>query len=193
MIATKPKSKQLVNAVAYYRMSSDKQEASIPAQRGEVERLAERRGYKIIREYVDEGISGDDTAKRKQFQAMIADADRGEFSAILCWDQDRFGRFDSIEAGRWIHPLREAGVCLETVAQGRTDWTDFAGRMIYGITQEGKNAFLRDLSRNVVRGHLSKAKQGLWQGGKPPFGYAVQDQRLVVDADQAAVRRAIER
>lgn len=180
-----------VAAVAYYRMSSDKQEASIAEQRAEVERMAERRGYKITGEFIDEGISGDDTGRRKQFQRMIADAERGGFKAILCWDQDRFGRFDSIEAGRWIYPLRQAGVHLETVAQGKIDWADFASRMIYGITQEAKNAFLRDLSRNATRGHLAKAKQGLWQGGVPPFGYVVEDQRLVVDAEPAAVVRRI--
>ena len=94
------------------------------------------------------GISGDATEKRKAFQKMIADADRGEFSAILCWDQDRFGRFDSIEAGRWIYPLRQHDVKLVTVAQGEVDWTSFAGRLIYNVTQEGKHAYLRDLSRN---------------------------------------------
>ena len=51
--------------------------------------------------------------------------------AVLCWDQDRFGRFDPLEAGYWIKPLRDAGIRLETVAQGRIDWEDFAGRIIF--------------------------------------------------------------
>jgi len=65
---------------------------------------------------VHDGISGDATEKRLDFQRMIADASgRRDFEAILCWDQDRFGRFDSVEAGFWIHPLRKAGVKLVTV------------------------------------------------------------------------------
>src|SRR5438477_148912 len=78
--------------------------------------------------------------------------DRGDFKAILCWDQDRFGRFDSMDAGYWTYPIREAGVELVTVTDGPIDWNDFAGRIIYTVKQEGKHQFLRDLSSNVLRG-----------------------------------------
>jgi DNA invertase Pin-like site-specific DNA recombinase len=77
---------------------------------------------------------------------MIHDSSRGDFQAVLCWDQDRFGRFDSIEAGHWIHPLRNNGVHLATVTQGKIDWNDFAGRMLYGIQQEGKHISARSQS-----------------------------------------------
>jgi site-specific DNA recombinase len=170
----------LIPAVAYYRMSSDRQEASIPAQRVEVAAYAEKHGYHILREYKDEGISGDETEKRIEFQKMIADAkEKGDFEVILCWDQDRFGRFDPLEAGYWTKPLRDVGVRLETVAQGRINWDDFAGRIIYAVQQEGKHAFLRDLSRNVVRGMLRNAKEGKFNGGPVPYAMSVQDGRLV--------------
>lgn len=169
---------ETIAAVAYYRMSSDRQEASIPAQRTEVQAYAARHGYRIIREYRDEGISGDDTEKRKSFLQMRDDAERlGDFTAILCWDQDRFGRFDQLEAGYWIKPLRDAGIHLATVAQGKIDWEDFAGRLIYAVQQEGKHAFLRDMSRNVTRGMLAKAKEGKWLGGKPPYGMAISAEK----------------
>ncbi len=96
---------------------------------------------------------------------------KGIFRAILCWDQDRFGRFDSIEAGEWVSPLRRAGVELTTVCQGRIDWDDFAGRLIYQITQEGKHRFLVDLSRNSLRGMIRFAKQGNLLGMPTPYGY----------------------
>jgi site-specific DNA recombinase len=159
----------MIRAVAYYRMSTERQEASIPAQREAVQTYAQKHHYQIIREYRDEGISGDATEKRLDFQRMIRDAGRGDFEAILCWDQDRFGRFDPLEAGYWIKPLRDVGVRLETVAQGRIDWDDFAGRIIYAVQQEAKHAFLRDLSRNSIRGMLRNAKEGKWNGGPAPL------------------------
>ena len=170
----------LVPSVGYIRMSSDKQEASPEQQRSEVKELADQGGYRILRWYTDEGVSGDNTEKRIQFKRMIRDAERKEFQAILCWDQDRFGRFDSIEAGRWIYPLRQNGVYLVTVAQGKIDWSDFAGRMLYGIQQEGKHAYLRDLSRNVCRGLRKKAKLGKWPSGLPPFGYALDEDDYLI-------------
>ena len=179
-------------AVAYYRMSSDKQEASIPEQREAVIRYAEENGYRIVAEYLDEGISGDATDKRIDFQRMIADSAGRDFKAILSWDQDRFGRFDSLEAGFWIHPLRQAGVHLATVAQGKIDWNDFASRMLFGIQQEGKHQFLRDLSRNVMRGLVAKASRGEWPTGPVPYGYRTDGNGRLMFGDRsdvAVVRR----
>lgn len=179
-----------VTAVTYVRMSSDKQDASPQQQRDELTKLAERGGYHVVTEYTDEAISGDRTDRRRGFQRMIADATAGKFKAILCWDQDRFGRFDSVEAGYWIHPLRQAGVKLVTVAQGEVDWNTFAGRLIYNVQQEGKHAYLRDLSRNMLRGRIAAAKRGEWLA-PAPIGYRIENKRLVLGdpKDIATVKR----
>lgn len=162
----------MMRTVLYLRMSTDKQEASIPQQRDALVAFAGKQGHEIVGEYVDEGISGDATHKRKGFQAMIRDAAAGGFDRILCWDQSRFGRFDSIEAGSWITPLRDAGVSLETIDGGVVDWTDFAGRITYAVAQEGKHQFLRDLSRNALRGQVAKAQEAEGMYGAPaPYGY----------------------
>ena len=161
-----------MKVVLYLRMSTDRQEASIPQQRESVTKHARKNGYTIVREYADEGISGDCTHKRKAFQKMIADAAGGSFDRILCFDQDRFGRFDMIEAGWWIMPLRDAGVNLETIAQGVIDWSDFAGRLTYAVAQEGKHQFLRDLSRNSLRGQMNRAREGSGMyGAAASYGY----------------------
>lgn len=176
-------------AVLYLRMSDERQERSIGDQRTELISYAEKHGYKVLREYVDPAISGDDTGRRLEFLRMREDAARGEFSVVLCWDQDRFGRFDPIEGGHWILPFRNAGVRLETIAQGKIDWNDFAGRMLYMIQQEGKHAYLRDLSRNSIRGQLAKAREGKGSGGPPPYGYRIENGELIVYPDEAAVVR----
>jgi DNA invertase Pin-like site-specific DNA recombinase len=175
-------------AVAYYRMSTGKQEASVPAQREAVLKLAERDGYQIIREYVDEGVSGDDTERRTAFLRMRDDARSGDFGVILCWDQDRFGRFDTLDAGYWIKPIRDAGVRLVTVAQGDIGWEDFGGRLIYTVQQEGKHQFLRDMSRNTLRGMLAKARRGEWLGGRPPYGYRLDEAKRLVIGPAEEVR-----
>jgi DNA invertase Pin-like site-specific DNA recombinase len=169
-----------MRSVLYLRMSTDRQEASIAQQRDALVAFAAKQGHEIVGEYVDEGISGDATHKRKGFQAMIRDAAGGGFDRILCWDQSRFGRFDSIEAGSWITPLRDAGVSLETMDGGVVDWTDFAGRITFAVAQEGKNAFLRDLSRSSLRGMAAKIRDGQgFFGGSTPYGY--QRETAIID------------
>jgi len=175
-------------AVLYVRMSDERQEHSIEAQEAELRRYADKHGYTVLRKYTDEAISGDATERRTGFLRMRDDAQQGEFSVVLCWDQDRFGRFDPIEGGFWILPFRNAGVRLETIAQGRIDWNDFAGRLIYLVQQEGKHAYLRDLSRNVTRGQLNSAKNTRGgTGGRAPGGYKHKDGKVLVEKDKAAV------
>src|SRR5262245_42651552 len=95
-----------IRAAAYYRMSTDKQEDSIERQRSQVEPSAARNGYRIVRDYVDEGIAGDEEEKRKAFMQMPKDAQRAQSDRILGDDKDRFGRFASITLGYYVKPLR---------------------------------------------------------------------------------------
>ncbi len=75
-------------AVLYLRMSSDKQDASIPAQRAALIAYAKKKGYTILREYVDEGISGD-SDDREAFLRLRQDAvTLRDFAVVLCWDME---------------------------------------------------------------------------------------------------------
>jgi hypothetical protein len=65
--------REIIKCVAYYRMSADKQEASIDGQRTAVVKFAEANSYKVIREYLDEGISGVEV----RTTARISKANRG--------------------------------------------------------------------------------------------------------------------
>lgn len=180
-----------MRCVLYLRMSKDTQDTSIADQRAAVTKHAAERGYRIIGEYVDEGISGDATEKRQAFQRLVADAVKKKFDLILCWDQDRFGRFDPIEGGFWIWPIRNAGVQLETLGQGRIDWSDFASRLLWTVTQEGKHAYLRDLAKNVTRGLRAAVERGVYPG-LAPFGYRKENCRLVLGPeDEIAIVREI--
>jgi site-specific DNA recombinase len=195
-------SNALIRVVLYLRRSTDKQETSIEDQRAALIEYAAKHGYEIVGEYKDEGISGDSTEKRLGFLKMRDECSSGGFDLVLAWDIDRFSRNDPLELGYWLKPFRDAGVGLETIAQGRINWDDFAGRITYMVQQEGKHAFLRDLSRNVTRGLLSMAKAGKGTGGnRIPFGYQVKrevddrgrlvDYSLEVDPEKADLVRRI--
>ena len=175
-----------VPVALYLRMSDDSQVGSPDQQRQALQEATAKGNRRIIREYLDDGISGDATHKRLDFQRMLRDAsEKGDFREIWCWDQDRFGRFDSLEAGYWIWPLRNAGVKLHTIAQGEINWDDFAGRMMYGIVQEAKHSFLIDHSRNVSRGMRDAAQKGKIL--HPCYGYAVVDGQYTPDLKTAPV------
>ena len=104
-------------------MSDKKQDKSIPAQKDEIEKYAAAKGYRVIRWYRDDGISAAETIKRVGFQALILAAQQNrDFEVIIVWDQDRFSRFDPMEANYYWYILRQAGVRIVTVATGELDF-----------------------------------------------------------------------
>jgi DNA invertase Pin-like site-specific DNA recombinase len=186
----------LTPAAAYYRMSDDRQENSIDRQKSQVRPHAQKHGYFIVREYIDEGIAGDEITKRKEFQRLLRDAQAGVFRAILCDDKDRFGRFDSIDSGEIIAPLRRKGVWIDSVAQGKIDWNSFAGRVTDAVLQEAKNMESDALSRRVLSMQLLAARDGKYSGGPPTYGYRLEPDPLrgkvhVPDGHKAEVVRFI--
>jgi DNA invertase Pin-like site-specific DNA recombinase len=117
-------------AVAYYRMSSDDQTVSVDRQRNEVLGYARDHGFCVLREYKDEGKSGSkEPEKRTDFQRLLMDASRGEFQAVLCYNASRFARLDSIDGAFAKQTLRQHGVFLQSVCEGRIDWNTVEGRM----------------------------------------------------------------
>src|SRR4051812_14772392 len=105
-------------AVVYYRMSSDKQDTSIPQQKKRVDAHFGSR-YRIVEVYIDQGKSGSkDTDKRTEFLRMIHDLcegkHKGKVKYILCFDQSRFGRL-GFQDHNFI--LIRIGVCQGRVRQ----------------------------------------------------------------------------
>ncbi len=176
-------------AVAYVRMSTDKQEDSPEQQRDEIRALAERGGFHLIREYYDGGISGTESDKRHEFKRLIKDAqERGDFQVILCRDQDRFSRFDPLEANHYWFLLRQVGVRIVTARQGELNFDELAGWLTASITQHGKAQYIRDISANVMGARLRNAQQGKWTHNRAPYGYErTKDGKLVL-ADAEIVK-----
>ena len=75
----------------YTRVSTDGQ--SVENQRRELLAVAERRGWEVVQEYSDHGISGaKDRDKRPAFDRMLKGATRREFDMIAAWSVDRLCR-----------------------------------------------------------------------------------------------------
>jgi DNA invertase Pin-like site-specific DNA recombinase len=160
-------------------------------QKKHVTPYAQQHGYDIRRWYCDDGISGDDTKNREAFQRMVRDAtERGDFAAILCWNQKRFGRFDPTEAGYWVYQLRQAGVYLVTTDKGRVDWDTLHGQLIAFVDQMSAHDLVLTQSRDICRGLVEVANNGGWMGCTP-YAYRTEGpkkHRKLVVGDLAKVR-----
>jgi DNA invertase Pin-like site-specific DNA recombinase len=79
-------------AAIYVRVSTDKQ--TIENQVRELRQVAERRGWQVVEQYSDAGISGTkDRKDRPDLDRMLNDAKRRKFDVVMAWAIDRLGRF----------------------------------------------------------------------------------------------------
>ena len=181
MIATN----KTIPAVAYLRRSTDRQEQSIGDQRLEAVRYAEEHGYQVIREYVDDAISGTSADERPGFQRMIADAARGDFAAVIVWNSDRFSRGDVTETEHYRYLLREANVKVLSVTEDYLARDGIDGDVLRTVKQFQNRQYSISLSQNTLRGQISSVMAESDPGRAAPYGY----DREIVAPDGAVLFR----
>jgi DNA invertase Pin-like site-specific DNA recombinase len=76
-------------AVLYARVSTTDQNCD--TQLLDLRQMAEQRGFTIIEEFIDQGVSGA-RAKRPGLDRLLANARRGKFDVLLIWSFDRMAR-----------------------------------------------------------------------------------------------------
>lgn len=137
----------------YARVSTDGQ--SVNAQLADLREAAERRGWEIVHEYSDKGISGaKGRDKRPGLDAVLKAATRREFDIVAAWSVDRLGRsLQHLVAG--LGDLQAAGVGLYLHKQG-LDTSTPSGRAMFGMLSVFAE-FERDLIRERVRAGLKVA------------------------------------
>ena len=75
-------------AAIYVRVSTDKQ--TVENQSRELRQIAERRGWQIVTEYRDAGVSGaKGRDKRPGLDQMLKDASKRRFDVVMAWAIDR--------------------------------------------------------------------------------------------------------
>jgi len=164
----------LIPAVGYLRRSTDLQERSIPDQRAYIEKWAAEHGYRIMRWYIDDAISGTSTKGRNAFEQMIAAAENGrDFDAILCYDISRFSRGGTNETGYYLHRLKLAGVEVVFTADGIPEGDE--GELIQGVKSWQARQYSVKLARDTIRGQISNIRERKSApGGVAPYGYDKQ-------------------
>lgn len=76
-------------AALYLRVSTFDQHPE--TQLHDLRQLAAQRGFEVVEEYTDRGVSGA-RAKRPQLDRLLADARRGRFQVVVVWACDRMAR-----------------------------------------------------------------------------------------------------
>ena len=189
----------LIPAALYARVSSDRQDVdlSVAAQLRALRDYAEKNGYLVAREYVDEAESGR-IADRPQFRRMLEEAGKPEapFQEILVWKYSRFTRKRE-HAVAYKSMLRKKGIRVVSITEQAED--SATGRLLEAIIEGVDEFYSENLAQEVTRGMREAASRGFWMTTFAPFGYKrvhVQDgpkkrPRLELDPPADAVVRRI--
>jgi DNA invertase Pin-like site-specific DNA recombinase len=146
-------------------------------QLAELREYASRRGWKIMGEYVDEGVSGSKES-RPELNRLMADAHRRQFDIVLVWKIDRFGRSPKHLVNA-LADLDSYGVTFASL-KDNLDLSTPSGRLRFQII--GAMAeFDRALIQERVRAGLQNARRNGKQLGRP---------RRVVDLTSIARMKA---
>ena len=174
----------------YARVSSDTDEQlnSLDNQVSYYENFIKKnRAWTFVPGYVDEGLSGISTKKRRRFNEMIADAKDGVFDLIITKEISRFARntLDSLQFTRQLL-IYGVGVFFQN---DNINTLDEDAELRLTIMSSIAQDELRKLSSRVKFGHQQAIKSSVVLGNSRIFGYKKEDKRLVIDESQAPMVR----
>lgn len=163
-------------------------------QEAEARALAERKGLHVVAVFAERegtGASARSRKKRPQWEAALAALDEGErFHTIVAYALDRADRRGADTLGAML--TRHATTKRRVITCDGIDTSDPQQRMNTIIRGEVAREYSERLGDNVARTKRYRREQGLWLGGKPPWGLRVDgDGRLEHDPETYPEARGV--
>ena len=167
-----------MKCAVYARVSTNNGHQSPEMQLRELREHCKKRGWKLITEYTDEGVSGAKDS-RPQLDRLMADAHKRRFDVVAVWKFDRFARSVS-HLLRALECFSNLGIAFVSLSE-QIDTSTPAGKMVFTVL--GAVAELeRSLIGERIKAGLRNAKAKGVKLGKQPL-------RPLSPKDVTAIRR----
>lgn len=160
---------QARRCVIYARLSVTREESvSITRQLESCRRYAEARGWEVVGEFVDDGVSA--TANRPEdrngWASLLAACD---FDSVVIWKVDRLARrvLDFLHADETLQQMGAGLVAVEDPI----DMTSPQGRAFAVMLAVFGEMEAEAIRARVRAARLQLLKDGRWAGGGIPYGY----------------------
>ena len=186
-------SKEKIKVYLYTRVSTTMQidGYSLDAQKTKMKAFCDYNEYEIAGEYEDAGKSGKSIEGRIAFNQMMDDIKSGkdEVSYVLVFKLSRFGR-NAADVLATLQVMQDFGVKLICVEDG-IDSSKDAGKLMISVLSAVAEIERENIRVQTMEGRMQKAREGKWNGGFAPYGYALTDGKLVVNEEEAVAIRTI--
>ena len=156
-------------------------EAYIASQRSE--------GWVLVRDQYDDGGVSGGTLERPGLKRLMADIDDGLVDVVVVYKIDRLSR-SLADFAKLVEVFDRNGVTFVSVTQSFNTTTSM-GRLTLNILLSFAQ-FEREVTAERIRDKVAASrKKGMWMGGVPPYGYRVENRKLVIDDERAGRARWI--
>ncbi|QNE46288.1 hypothetical protein F1C58_04760 [Glaciihabitans sp. INWT7] len=177
-----------IRAGIYARISQDTagDGKGVARQLDECIALAERKGWTVVEQYVDNDVSATRSRLRPEYERMLEAARSGHIAAVVVWNIDRLTRSPR-ELEDVIDLADRSGFKVANLG-GDVDLSTPSGRMNARILGNVARAETESMSRRLQSKFKQRASEG-HPHGYAPYGYRRVNGRDVADQALAEVIR----
>ena len=180
------------NVVAYIRVSTDGQlgedKFGLDAQREQIIEYCAKNDMNILKWYSDEGESG--AKYRPGFDAIVyGEVNNPPYEAVVVAKSDRVARDINIYF-YYQGALLRKNIELISICEDFGQFGVFAN-MLKAFTLTCAEMERDNINKRTSGGRKIKAARGGYSGGRPPYGYAPQNGKLVIVPEEAEVVRFV--
>jgi DNA invertase Pin-like site-specific DNA recombinase len=128
-------------------------------QTREMEEFCDRRGWELVGNYVDNGITGSKES-RPELDRLMADAHRRRFDTVIVWKFDRFARSVS-HLLRALETFKALGIDFVSLSE-QVDTSTPTGKMVFtvlGAVAELERSLIAERVRAGIRNARAKGKR----------------------------------
>ena len=158
----------------YIRLSredGDKQESeSIGNQRKILQRYVKENNLNLVKEYVDDGISGT-TFDRPSFNELLQDIENQNINMVITKDLSRLGR-DYIKTGFYLEDyFPKNNIRYVAITDGIDTYIDSTNNDITPFKAIMNDMYAKDISKKIRSVLKEKQQQGEYMCSIPAYGY----------------------
>ncbi|MBV9066000.1 MAG: recombinase family protein, partial [Methylobacteriaceae bacterium] len=146
-------------------------------------------GWRQNREHYDDGGFSGGSIDRPALQRLLEDIRSRKVDVIVVYKVDRLTR-SLADFAKLVELFDDQGVAFVSVTQS-FNTTSSMGRLTLNVLLSFAQ-FEREVTGERIRDKIAASKKkGIWVGGIIPFGYRLENHKLVIEEDEAKIVRLI--